>query len=55
MSSEIFIDGIPVFLNFLGYMFIIKSPGIYDSFISVSSLSKFAFVISRKILWLGGQ
>ena len=35
------------------YMFILKSPRIYDSLVFVSCLSKFAFIISRKLLWLG--
>ena len=36
------------------YMFILKSPRIRNFSVSVISLSKFAFIIPRKLLWLGG-
>ena len=32
------------------YMFVLKSPRIRNFFVSVSSLSKFAFIIPRKLL-----
>ena len=35
-------------------MFMLKSPRIYISFLSISTFSKVMFKISRKLVWLGG-
>ena len=51
--KEIVLSSRAMYLLFW-YMFILKSPKIYDSFVSASSFSKIAIIISGKLLWLGG-